>query len=1065
MTSRALDHRLAEEQAALRRVATLVAEGAPPAGLFAAVAEEAGRVLDAPAVMLGRYEPDRAVRVLASWGEPRFPEGSRWPLDGPCVSATVLDTGSPGRIDDYTELPGTVAAGARDSGVGSTVGVPISVDGEVWGVVTVGVRAGERLPAHTEDRLRDFAGLVAIAISNADTHERVERLVDEQVALRRVAVLVAEGATTAALCAAVVEEVVHVLAVPSAWIVRYETDDSMAVVAALNDDTGFAAGSRWPLEGESLSATILETGRAARIDDFSGLSGPIAARTRESGIGSVAGVPITVDGSVWGFVCVGANAAEHLPADTETRLSRFTELVATSILNAESTARLRALADEQAALRRVATLVAEGATPGELFAVVAEEVARLLDVSSASVVQYEPDATSVVVASWNDRGFPVGSRWPLTGPSLNAAVHATRAPARIDHAGLPGIVASTARSSGIRSGVGVPIVVGGAVWGMIAVGRRDTDEPLPAETEDRLAAFTDLVATAVSNTLAHDDLRKLAAEQAALRRVATLVARAARPSEIVAAVAEEVAHVFGLPAIEMVRYDADGATVLANSGGHLPVGSRWPLDGPSIMEAVLRTGEPARIGDYSQLTGTIAEAARSDGIRSAIGAPIVVDGATWGAIIAISTTADLIPEGLEVGLSLFTDLVATAVSNLQAHDDLHGFANEHAALRRVATLVAEGATAEELFSGVATEVAEVLGVSAALLDRFEQDGTALTLAAYSDPAWESMAAALTVGMRWPPDPGSLTALIQETERAARVDDYSDLAGTIGETSRAAGIGSGCAVPILVDGRLWGAIRVFSQQGVVLPADTEARLDSFTGLVATAVSNAAARADLLASRARIVAAGDEARRRIERNLHDGTQQRLIALGLDLQRIRAMLAQHEVEPREGLERAERDLESVLEDVRELSRGLHPPLLSRGGLLPSLRALARRSPIPVEIDVDLGERPPAQIETALYYVISEALTNAIKHSQAESISVTVESDHGGVPFGIGLDGRRGIMNLHATVVDDGVGGAEATEGSGLMGVADRVDALGGRLVLESPPGAGTRIAIALPIGPPAA
>src|SRR5262249_10883297 len=155
-----------------------------------------------------------------------------------------------------------------------------------------------------------------------------------------------------------------------------------------------------------------------------------------------------------------------------------------------------------------------------------------------------------------------------------------------------------------------------------------------------------------------------------------------------------------------------------------------------------------------------------------------------------------------------------------------------------------------------------------------------------------------------------------------------------------------------------------------------------------------------------------------------------------------------------RAEADLESVLEDVRELSRGLHPPLLSRAGLLPPLRALARRSPIPVEIDVDLRERPPASVETALYYVVSEALTNAIRHSHAETISVTVETDHGGVPFGIGLDGSRTVTNVYATVVDDGVGGAELAEGSGLIGLADRVDALGGRFALESPAGSGTRI-----------
>jgi signal transduction histidine kinase len=217
-----------------------------------------------------------------------------------------------------------------------------------------------------------------------------------------------------------------------------------------------------------------------------------------------------------------------------------------------------------------------------------------------------------------------------------------------------------------------------------------------------------------------------------------------------------------------------------------------------------------------------------------------------------------------------------------------------------------------------------------------------------------------------------------------------------------------------------------------------------------VSNATARADLLASRARIVAAGDEARRRLERNLHDGTQQRLIAIGLDLQRIRAAIPEDQGAARSGLEQAEGDLEAVLEEVREVSRGLHPAQLSRGGLGVALGALARRSPIPVAIEVDVDDRPPPPIETAVYYVVSEALTNAIKHSRATAISVRVASN-------------RDVV--HARIADDGAGGAGAEVGSGLSGLSDRVEALGGRFVLESPPGSGTAISIELPMTTPGA
>jgi signal transduction histidine kinase len=394
-----------------------------------------------------------------------------------------------------------------------------------------------------------------------------------------------------------------------------------------------------------------------------------------------------------------------------------------------------------------------------------------------------------------------------------------------------------------------------------------------------------------------------------------------------------------------------------------------------------------------------------------------------------------------------------------AREDVR-LAREQAALRRVATLVAEGATADELYAAVAREVAQVLAVSAALLDRYEPDGSAITLAASWDPDWAAAARLLHAGTHWPPDPGSLTAIVHETGRAARTDDYASLTGTIGEVARIAGFGSGCSAPIVVDGNLWGALRVYSRGQVHLPADIEERLHGFGGLVATAVSNAAARAELIASRARIVAAGDDARRRVERNLHDGTQQRLLALRLDVQRARTMLRNGQPDVDLVLAGVEDDLKTVLDEVRELSRGLHPPLLARGGIRPALRALARRSPVPVELDIDLPERPPAPLETAVYYVVSEAINNAIKHAGATTISVSVSTDHGGGPFGVGLDGRQTPVNLHATISDDGIGGAQPGGGSGLVGLVDRVDALGGRLALDSPAGRGTRISVELPL-----
>jgi signal transduction histidine kinase len=290
-----------------------------------------------------------------------------------------------------------------------------------------------------------------------------------------------------------------------------------------------------------------------------------------------------------------------------------------------------------------------------------------------------------------------------------------------------------------------------------------------------------------------------------------------------------------------------------------------------------------------------------------------------------------------------------------------------------------------------------------------------------------------------------------TGEPARFDDYSKASGPIAEAVQAKGLRSIVATPVVVEGRTWGAMIVGTFGETPVPPGTEDRLGQFAELMATDIANTEARAELVASRARIVAAGDEARRRIERNLHDGTQQRLIALGLDLQRARGGIAEEQRDTHSALVRVERDLEAILGDLRELSHGLHPPLLSRLGLGPSLRALARRSPIPVHLDIHVPERPAASIETAVYYVVSEAVTNAIKHSQASEILVTVS-----------VDGPETVESLRATIIDDGLGGADPSDGSGLTGLLDRVDALGGRFALDSPPRRGTKISIELPVEP---
>jgi signal transduction histidine kinase len=291
-------------------------------------------------------------------------------------------------------------------------------------------------------------------------------------------------------------------------------------------------------------------------------------------------------------------------------------------------------------------------------------------------------------------------------------------------------------------------------------------------------------------------------------------------------------------------------------------------------------------------------------------------------------------------------------------------------------------------------------------------------------------------------------LVFQTGRPARMPRV-EASGAATDVFREWGIRTAVGAPIGVEGRLWGVMCVLSTHDEPLPADTEARLAGFTELVATAIADAEAHAALTGSRARIVAAADATRRRIERDLHDGAQQRLVSLALHLRgTVRAAVPPEAGELTARLDAAATELSGVLDGLREIARGLHPSALAGGGLRPALKALARRSAVPVRLDVRVDGRLPDQMELAAYYTVAETLTNTAEHASATVIDVAVETAEG---------------VLHVRVQDDGRGGADLTGGSGLIGVADRVEALGGRFSLRSPPGAGTTVRISLPLTAP--
>jgi signal transduction histidine kinase len=334
------------------------------------------------------------------------------------------------------------------------------------------------------------------------------------------------------------------------------------------------------------------------------------------------------------------------------------------------------LAEEQAALRRVATMVARECPPGEVLAKVAEEVGLLLRADVATIQRFDADGDGTVVGSWGKLGdaFPVGRRATLDGGSATAQVSRTQRPVRVDsYEHASGSIAAEARRLGLRSGVGSPIFVNGCLWGAMTAGTAGA-EPMPLGTESRMAEFTELAATAISNVQARAEVERLAEEQAALRRVATMVAQERSPEEVFARVAAEVGRIGGAETAVIHRFDPDGHSTIVASYGKLQesfwVGSRWALEGNSVAAGVYRTARPVRFDHYETSAGSIAVSARALGIRSGVGSPIVVTGRLWGVIAAGTSLPAPLPADAEPRMAEFTELAATAISNVQARSDL-----------------------------------------------------------------------------------------------------------------------------------------------------------------------------------------------------------------------------------------------------------------------------------------------------------------------------------------------------------------------------------------------------------
>ena len=1006
--------------------AVTAAESEEGAALVAV--EQAAEALDADAVAIVA-----AGAVVAMVGYPRG-----------AVPVAALQAVRPGVVGSSLEVPGVGACGATAVALEHPPGSTLVV-----------ARAGvDGLTADESGLLRGMARVASLTIRvqrvldrERVAREELERLARAHAALHRVAKLVAEVAPPDLVFAAVAEEVGGVVpGTDFALVSRYEPGEVGKIVGAWSptDEPGLL-GLQFPLGGRNIHTLVFETNRPARVDQLVDDDTVATATAREIGARSSAGAPIVVAGRLWGVIIVASTREAALPVGAEHRLADFTELVATAIAKVQALDELRTLADEQASLRRVATLIARPASLPEVFEAVTKEVGRLLSADVTGLVRYDVNDTETLVSALNPGGVALaaGDPGPLDGHTVTALVRETGSPVRLDDRAAGADTQDLPPTFRVRSAVGVPITVEDRLWGAVIVGSLG-DEPPPADTEARLARFTELVATAVANAETREELRTLADEQAAQRRVATLVARGETPEAVFTAVTDEVHGLLDADETGLSRYDPDGLwTVLAVRGATtdlIPVGFR--LDpGPSMPGVTeLLDGRSVRV-DASPDGTAVDHLIRAEHMQAWVASPIVLMGRTWGQVAVFSRRGPL-PAGAEGRLTNFTELIATALANANAREELRTIAEEQAALRRVATLVAQGRPAAGIFDAVAKETRTVLGVDSVGLLRSESDGTVMVVAvdsAHPEPA------GIPVGGRYRPEPQGVIEPVLRTGRPARIDAPDGHVGRMAQLLRAGGNRGAVGAPIVVDGRPWGVMLAAWKQEGVMSAGGEDRLIQFTELVATAVANTQAQAEVMASRARIIATADETRRRIERDLHDGAQQRLVSLALKLRAAQAAVPSDLDELAKDLDDVARGLTDALDDLREFARGIHPAILTEGGLGPALRSLARRSAVPVVLELRTEAPLPEPVEVAAYYLVSEALANTAKHAEASAVTVDVET--------------TGEVLL-VSVRDDGVGGAGFVPGSGLAGLKDRVEAIGGRMVLESPRGGGTAIEVELPL-----
>ena len=536
----------------------------------------------------------------------------------------------------------------------------------------------------------------------------------------------------------------------------------------------------------------------------------------------------------------------------------------------------------------------------------------------------------------------------------------------------------------------------------LAAGKRDPDETLLAT----MKSLGGRIGQSVERWRAEDRLRESEARKSAILNAAFDCVITIDAAGLVVEVNQATERTFGYTGSEMVGRDL----------AELIIPPYLREDHRRGLERYVSTGQARMVGHPMELPAMRA------------------DGSEFPVEIAI-TRPKL------AGDPLFTGYLRDVTERKRAEQALRSILEEQAALRRVATTVAGEADEATVFAVVSEEVARLLGADTSNMVRYEPDGSVTVTGGWST----GEARNVPVGTSGPVGGPTLASVIYDSGRPERIDSYEGVAGPMAELLRELGLRASVGAPIVLGGRLWGAVIVSTMGETPFPEGSEQRIADFAELVALALANAEARGELAASRARIIEAGDAERRRLERNLHDGAQQRLVAVSLALRTCERMLAAGNPQANELLGRAKAELTGALEELRELARGIHPAILTDHGLVPALEALAERASLPVEISARLDPRLPEPVEVAVYYIVAEALTNASKHARASHVNVLVCRSNG---------------SALVEVSDDGVGSADLRGGSGLRGLRDRVEALGGELGVESPAGAGTTLTARLPV-----